>query len=129
MMNSASDLLSYLPVGIQIAAALIFAVATLLTSTLLGKKTIGNKTKDTAYECGKIAEGVVNPRFSVKFYLIAMLFILFDIETVFMYVWGVVYREQLTQSWMIFGSMLSFVVILFVGYIYALRKGAFEWAK
>jgi len=128
-MNSASDLLNYLPVGIQIAAALIFAVATLLTSTLLGKKTIGNKTKDTAYECGKIAEGVVNPRFSVKFYLIAMLFILFDIETVFMYVWGVVYREQLTQSWMIFGSMLSFVAILFVGYIYALRKGAFEWAK
>ncbi len=128
-MNSASDLLNYLPVGIQIAVALIFAVATLLISTLLGKKTIGNKTKDTAYECGKIAEGVVNPRFSVKFYLIAMLFILFDIETVFMYVWGVVYREQLTQSWMIFGAMLSFVAILFVGYIYALRKGAFEWSK
>jgi NADH-quinone oxidoreductase subunit A len=128
-MNAPSDLLNYLPIGIQIAAALIFAVATLLTSVLLGKKTISNQTKDTAYECGKIAEGVVNPRFSVKFYLIAMLFILFDIETVFMYVWGVVYREQLAQSWMIFGSMLSFVTILFVGYIYALRKGAFEWAK
>lgn len=128
-MNTPSDLLNYLPIAIQIAAAIIFAVATLVTSVLLGKKTISNHTKDTAYECGKIAEGVVNPRFSVKFYLIAMLFILFDIETVFMYVWGVVYREQLAQSWMIFGSMLSFVAILFVGYIYALRKGAFEWAK
>ena len=128
-MNAPSDLLNYLPIAIQIVAAIIFAVATLLTSVLLGKKTISNHTKDTAYECGKIAEGVVNPRFSVKFYLIAMLFILFDIETVFMYVWGVVYREQLAQSWMIFGSMLSFVAILFVGYIYALRKGAFEWAK
>lgn len=128
-MNTPSDLLNYFPIAIQIAAALIFAVATVLTSVLLGKKTISNHTKDTAYECGKIAEGVVNPRFSVKFYLIAMLFILFDIETVFMYVWGVVYREQLAQSWMIFGSMLSFVAFLFVGYIYALRKGAFEWAK
>ncbi len=128
-MNSASDLLNYLPIGIQIVAALGFAVATLLTSVFLGKKTLSNKTKDTAYECGKIAEGVVNPRFSVKFYLIAMLFILFDIETVFMYVWGVVYREQLAESWMIFGAMFSFVGILFVGYIYALRKGAFEWAK
>jgi NADH-quinone oxidoreductase subunit A len=128
-MNAPSDLLSYLPVGIQIGAALFFAVATLLTSVILGKKAITNPTKDSAYECGKLAEGVVNPRFSVKFYLIAMLFILFDIETVFMYVWGVIYRDQLQQSFMIFGSMLSFVGILFVGYIYALKKGAFEWAK
>lgn len=124
-----NELLNYIPVGIQIAAALFFAVATLLTSVILGKKALSNKTKDSAYECGKPSEGAVHPKFSVKFYLIAMLFILFDIETVFMYVWGVVYREQLTHSFMIFGAMLSFVGILFVGYIYALKKGAFEWAK
>jgi len=64
----------------------------------------------------------------VKFYLVAMLFILFDIEVVFMYPWAVVYRDMLAEhANLIFGSMLSFIGILFVGYLYALKKKAFDW--
>ena len=73
-----------------------------------------------------IGEG--SSRLSVKFYLVAMLFILFDIEVVFLYPWAVVYKEMLAQNAnLIFGSMMSFLAILFVGYIYALKKRAFDW--
>ncbi len=65
----------------------------------------------------------------MKFYLVAMLFILFDLEIVFMYPWAVVYREAIAHSHVIFWSMLSFVSILMVGYVYALKKGAFDWKK
>jgi NADH-quinone oxidoreductase subunit A len=69
-------------------------------------------------------------RFSVKFYLVAMLFILFDIEVVFLYPWAVVYRDMLRdQANLILGAMISFLGILFVGYLYALKKGAFDWRK
>lgn len=119
----------YIPVFIQVVVALGFAAAALLTSVLLGKIGKRNPAKDAAYECGKVAEGKANPRFSIKFYLVAMLFILFDIEVVFMYTWAVVYREQLANGLMIFAGMFTFIGILFVGYIYALKKHAFEWAK
>jgi len=77
-----------------------------------------------------VAEGEGAPRMSVKFYLVAMLFILFDIEVVFLYPWAVVYKEMLTENApLIFGSMISFLGILFVGYIYAYKKGAFDWKK
>ena len=73
-----------------------------------------------------VGEG--STRMSVKFYLVAMLFILFDIEVVFLYPWAVVYRRMLkTDADLIFGSMVSFLAILFVGYIYALKKKAFDW--
>ncbi len=78
-----------------------------------------------------IAEVGAQPRFSVKFYLVAMLFILFDIEIVFMYPWAVVYRDYMDKfnPWTIFGSMLGFVVILMVGFVYALKKGALDWKR
>ena len=89
-----------------------------------------SKIKDTAYECGMIPIGEGSTRMSVKFYLVAMMFILFDIEVVFMYPWAVVYKamlqEEATRN-MIFGSMVSFLGILFVGYIYAVKKKAFDW--
>ncbi len=119
----------YLPVLIQIVVAVGFAVSALTVSVLLGKVGRRNATKDTAYECGMVPQGEAQPRFSVKFYLVAMLFILFDLEIVFMYPWAVVYREAIKQSSVIFWSMLSFVSILMVGYIYALRKGALDWKK
>jgi NADH-quinone oxidoreductase subunit A len=75
------------------------------------------------------AEGPAQPRFSVKFYLVAMLFILFDLEIVFMYPWAVVFRDLIKVSPMVFLSMLSFILILLVGYIYALRKGALDWKR
>ncbi|HEV3410627.1 MAG TPA: NADH-quinone oxidoreductase subunit A [Chthoniobacterales bacterium] len=119
----------YLPVLLHILVAIGFAVSALLVSVLLGKAGRRNRVKDTAYECGMVPQGEQQPRFSVKFYLVAMLFILFDLEIVFMYPWAVVYRESIAQSMAIFWSMLSFVTILMIGYVYALKKGALDWKK
>jgi len=118
----------YFPIFLQVIVAIGFAASALGVSVLLGRTAKSNKAKDSAYECGMPAEGAAQPRFSVKFYLVAMLFILFDIEVVFMYPWAVVYREFLvTHGPGIFWSMLSFVTILTVGYVYAIMKGALDW--
>ncbi len=125
-----SQLAQYIPVLFLLAAAVGFAGGTLLVSLLLGKYAKTSRAKDTAYECGKDPIGTGSARFSVKFYLVAMLFILFDIEVVFMYPWAVVYRDLLAEHAtrnLIFGSMLSFMFILFVGYLYAVKKKAFDW--
>ena len=125
-----SQLAQYIPVLILLIAAVGFAAGTLVVSVLLGKYARRTKAKDAPYECGKDPIGEGSARFSVKFYLVAMLFILFDIEVVFMYPWAVVYRQMLAEHAtrnMILGSMVSFLVILFVGYIYALKKKAFDW--
>jgi NADH-quinone oxidoreductase subunit A len=125
-----SQLAQYIPVLFLLAAAVGFAGGTLLISVLLGKFAKSSKAKDTAYECGKDPIGEGAGRFSVKFYLVAMLFILFDIEVVFMYPWAVVYRDMLMEHAtrnLILGSMISFLVILFAGYIYALKTKAFDW--
>ena len=119
----------YLPVLLQIIVVALFAVSALLFSILVGKRGRRTRAKDTAYECGMIPQGEPQPRFSVKFYVVAMLFILFDLEIVFMYPWAVVYKESIVQSKGIFWSMLSFVSILMVGYVYALKKGALNWKK
>src|ERR1051326_1837558 len=119
----------YIPVLLQAAVAIGFAVAALIISVLLGKSGVRTRTKDSAYECGMIPQGEGQPRFSVKFYLVAMLFILFDLEIVFMYPWAVVYKEEISHSSVIFWSMLSFISILMVGYVYALKKGALDWKK
>src|SRR5215831_11518498 len=108
--------------------AVLFTSGILGVSVLVGKKGRRSKIKDTAYECGMLPVGEGSTRLSVKFYLIAMLFILFDIEVVFLYPWAVVYKDMLKDNAnLIFGSMISFIVILFVGYIYALKKRAFDW--
>lgn len=125
-----SQLAQYIPVLILLAVAVGFAGGTLLMSWLLGKFAPHTKAKDAAYECGKDPITVGVPRFSVKFYLVAMLFILFDIEVVFMYPWAVVYKDMLAEHAtrnLILGSMLSFLGILFIGYLYALKKKAFDW--
>ena len=119
----------YLPVLLQIVVAIGFAASALLVSVLVGKTGQRTRAKDTAYECGMVPEGEGQPRFSVKFYLVAMLFILFDFEIVFMYPWAVVYKEAIVQSSLIFWSMLSFITILMVGYVYALKKGVLDWKK
>ena len=118
----------YLPIFLQVVVAIGFAASALIISVILGKAAKTNPAKDSAYECGMPAEGGAQPRFSVKFYLVAMLFILFDIEIVFMYPWAVVYREFIVQHGAgIFWSMLSFVSVLTVGYVYAIMKGALDW--
>src|SRR6266513_1207195 len=119
----------YLPVLLQIIVAMGFAGSALLVSVLVGKSGKRTRAKDTAYECGMVLQGEAQPRFSVKFYLVAMLFILFDLEIVFMYPWAVVYKDSIKQSGLIFWSMLSFISILMVGYVYAVKKGALDWKK
>lgn len=120
----------YVPVLLLGGVALAFAFGTLLVSVLVGWRSKRNKIKDTAYECGMLPIGEGSTRMSVRFYLVAMLFILFDIEVVFMFPWAVVYRTLLADPAtrnMIFGSMVSFLGILFIGYLYALKKRAFDW--
>ena len=119
----------YLPILLQVAIVLGFGISTLLISVLFGKSAKRTKAKDMAYECGMIPEGEAQPRFSVKFYLVAMLFILFDLEIVFMYPWAVVFKEMIAHGSTVFWSMLSFVSILMVGYVYALKKGALDFKK
>jgi len=121
----------YLPILVQVIFAIGFAGFALFLSVLIGR--VGKRTaiKDTAYECGMLPEGEAQPRFSVKFYLVAMLFILFDIEIVFMYPWAVVYRDFVAKynALPILGSMVGFVVILLVGFVYAVKKGALDWRR
>lgn len=117
----------YIPVLLHLAVAVGFAAAALLISVLLGKSGRRSKIKDSPYECGMVPVGDAQPRFSVKFYLVAMLFILFDLEIVFMYPWAVVYRDLIADSPVVLLSMLGFAGLLLVGYIYALRKGALDW--
>ena len=122
------QLQQYLPVLMLGCLAVLFTGGMLFGSVLLGKSAKTNKMKDSAYECGMIPIGAGNTRLSVKFYLVAMLFILFDIEVVFMYPWAVVYKQMLlTDASLILGAMLSFLGILFIGYIYALKKKALDW--
>ena len=119
----------YLPVLLHILVEIGFAAGALVVSVILGKAGRRTRIKDSAYECGMLPQGETQPRFSVKFYLVAMLFILFDLEIVFMYPWAVVYKESIAESKTILWSMLSFVTILMVGYVYALKKGALDWKK
>lgn len=118
----------YLPVLLLFGVAVLFAGGTLAASVLFGKLGRRTPTKDIPYECGMLPEGEGSARLSVKFYLVAMLFILFDIEVVFLYPWAVIYKDMLAQhATLIFGSMISSLGILFVGYLYALKKRAFDW--
>jgi len=125
-----SQLNQYVPVLLLALVSIGFCVVTLVASVWLGWRSRRNKMKDTAYECGMLPVGEGSSRPSVKFYLVAMLFILFDIEVVFLYPWAVVYRELLqdpaTRNLILF-SMISFLGILFAGYLYALKKRAFDW--
>ncbi len=127
----------YVPVLMLFLLAVGFAFGTLAVSALLGRwlnkwRTKELPIKNTAYECGMLPVGEGNTRLSVKFYLVAMLFILFDIEVVFLYPWATVYKQMLADAAtrnLILGSMVSFLGILFVGYIYALKKKAFDWNR
>jgi NADH-quinone oxidoreductase subunit A len=130
-----SQFAQYLAVLMLLGLAIAAPFGMILVSTLVGKRGKRSRTKDTAYECGMIPVGEGNPRMSVKFHLVAMLFILFDIEVVFLYPWAVVYKAMLADVLhpeyrnLILGSMLSFLAILFAGYIYAVKKKAFDWKQ
>lgn len=118
----------FLPVFFQILVATGFAAVALTLSVVLGKSAKRNSTKDSAYECGMLPVGEGAPRFSVKFYLVAMLFVIFDIEVVFMYPWAVQFRDLVSGgNATALVSMAGFAGILAFAYVYALKKGALTW--
>jgi NADH-quinone oxidoreductase subunit A len=126
MPNSYTDV--YFPVLVQALIAMAVAGGLLSVSFLLGKR-IRNRFKDMPYESGIVPTGDARHRFSVKFYLVAMLFILFDIEAIFLYPWVVVYRELNRQMKMFpFIEMAIFVILILAGFFYIWKKGALEWA-
>src|ERR1019366_4303415 len=123
MPESYTDL--YFPVLVQALVAMALAAGLLTVSFVLGKR-VRNRVKDIPYESGITPTGDARHRFSVKFYLVAMLFILFDIEAIFLYPWVVVYRELRMFA---FVEMLVFVIMTLSGFFYIWKKGALDWAE
>ncbi len=122
MPNSYAE--TYFPVLLQVIIALAVASGMIGVSYLLGKK-VRNRIKDMPYECGIPPTGTARERFSVKYYLVAMIFILFDIEAVFLYPWVVVYRDLRMFA---FVEMLIFIVLILSGFFYIWKKGALNWS-
>jgi NADH-quinone oxidoreductase subunit A len=116
-------LIEYLAILIYIAIAIAFACFAILASYLLGQKK-PSAIKQSPYECGVTTIGPTFRRIPIKYYIIAMLFLLFDIEVVFLYPWAVVFKEMKVFA---FISMAVFIAILLVAYIYIWKKGALEW--
>ncbi len=120
-----TGLAQYLPIVLLLVLALVFAAASILVSRALGPRR-SMRTKEAPYESGIIPERTLSERFPVKFYLVAMLFIVFDIETVFLYPWAVAYSEL-----RLFGlvEMATFIAILLAAYVYVWKRGGLEWAE
>lgn len=117
----------FIPVLMHLLLVAGVAAFILAGSVLLGRSGRKNEVKDTAYECGMPAGVVRAPRYSVKFYLVAMLFVLFDIEVIFLYPWAVQFREMVAESLLPLWSMVFFVLILGIAYLYVLKKKALDW--
>jgi NADH-quinone oxidoreductase subunit A len=115
---------TFFPVLVQIVIAVAIATALISFSFFLGKR-VKDKVKDSPYECGIAPTGSARERFSVKFYLVAIVFILFDIEAVFLYPWAVVYRDLKMFG---FVEMLLFIVLVLSGFFYIWKKGALDWS-
>ncbi len=118
--------MDYIPVLIMMLAGTLIGGVVMVISTLLGPKN-PNPKKDMPFECGVPPVGDARHRFSVRFYLVAILFLLFDVEAIFFFPWAVVYKQYLSVNSFILMEMAVYVLILLVGYIYVLRKGALEW--
>lgn len=119
---------AYLPIVLLVVVAILFGLIAIVMSSLIGPKKY-SAVKMAPYECGCEPVGSARERFSIKFYIIAMLFILFDIEAVFLYPWSVIFKKFIHAGLgtFVFAEMMVFIVILFVGYIYVWKKGALEW--
>ena len=121
------EIAEYYPVLVQFILAGGIAGAIIVASHIFGQRGARGGIKDTAYECGMLPQGPGHARFSVKFYVTAMLFILFDIEVVFLIPWALVFREFLAANLPIVLPVLFFLGVLVIGLIYELKKGAVEW--
>src|SRR6058998_1769071 len=125
-------LIDYMPILLMFAVAAGFAITFIVLSQLVGQRK-RTRTKLMPYECGKDPVGSAHERFSVKFYLIAMLFILFDIEVIFLIPWAVVFRRLSAPEYglgnVVFFEMIIFIALLAAGLVYVIRKGAFDWSE
>ena len=119
--------LYWFPVLVQVALAAVIAAALVALSYLLGKR-VKNKVKDQPYECGMTPVGDARERFSVKFYLVAMLFILFDIEAIFLYPWAVIYKTFESKLFA-FGEMFLFILLIVAGFFFIWKKGVLDWSS
>ena len=120
---------AYLPFLIQAVLAALITGGVIAASHLFGQRAHGSKIKDSAYECGIAGEGLVHTRFSVKFDLTALLFMLFDLEVVILVPWTFIYREFLHAHIAILGPVLFFIGVLVLGLVYEIKKGALEWER
>lgn len=120
-------ILDYIPILLVLAVSIIFGVVLVWTSTLIGPQR-PNREKTSTYESGMKPVGTTNQRISIKYYLVAMFFIIFDLEVIFVYPWAVQFRELFGEIGIsVFISMLIFLIVLELGYLYAYKKGGFKW--
>jgi len=125
----ASGLTDYLPVTILVVMAIIFAVVNIIGAGILGPKAHGD-TKDQAYESGMNPVGTARKRFNIRFYIVAMTFLVFDIEIIFLYPWAVDFTQlepMSHESSIFFGRILFFILTSIIAYVYAWKKGVFRW--
>ena len=120
-----SNLSDYLPIFLQIAFAVVFVFATIWASSYLGPKRV-NSRKSINFECGLDSLGDARSPFSIRYFLVAILFVLFDIEVVFMYPWAINFKDM---GWDGLYKMIGFLVVLLIGYLYIVKRKAFEWDK
>lgn len=118
--------MEYIPVLILMCVGLTLGVVISVLSALVGPK-IKGRVKDSPFECGMPVVGDAKHRISVRFYLVAILFLLFDVEAMFFFPWAVVFKDYLSINSFILWEMGAFVGVLLIGYFYVLKKGALEW--
>jgi NADH-quinone oxidoreductase subunit A len=120
----------YLPVLLYAALVIAFPAVTLIAAKLIRPTSTSFGAKLKPYECGIPPEGNARRRYSVRFYIIAMLFVIFDVETMFLIPWAILYKGRVAAHMGIFAlvSMVVFIGILLVGYLWLYKKGALEWA-
>src|SRR5437868_13953912 len=125
-----NSLAGYIPIFLFMALAFAFPVVTLLVARLVRPRS-GGKAKLMPYECGVDPDSDARQRYAIRYYVVAILFVIFDVETVFLFPWAIIYRTTLRLSGlMLFGfmEMLVFLGILIVGYVWIIKKGALNWA-
>jgi NADH-quinone oxidoreductase subunit A len=116
---------TWFPVLLQTVLAMVIGVALVALTFVIGRR-LKNKVKDMPYECGIAPTGDAQHRFSVKFYLVAMIFILFDIEAIFLYPWAVVFKQLKMFGFL---EMLTFVILILAGFFFIWKKGVLDWAQ
>jgi NADH-quinone oxidoreductase subunit A len=116
---------TWFPVLLQAILAMVIAAALVTLTFVIGRR-LKNKVKDMPYECGIAPTGDAQHRFSVKFYLVAMIFILFDIEAIFLYPWAVVFKQLKMFGFL---EMLTFVILILAGFFFIWKKGVLDWAQ